>query len=181
MAVPWWALSPSPMTLAFYSVLAFYGAYKLGSRTKWEWVTNFAESAFLIGVVILPFDSCWQLFQWFKFGYLYPEEVVMVGNVLIRNVSVLSLCLLSSWKLSDRTLLIDLKKGVFVLLPIVFLLLNFLFLSDPGWTDWTYGMRFASSASWVLSYLSSLPIRFMLGFVFVALWKDNFIVGRKGG
>lgn len=169
--VPWWALSPSPMTLTFFGILSFYGAYKLKSATVRGWIGNFAESAFVLGLVIMPFDSSWQIFQWLKWGFLYPRESQMVINVLIRNTAIFSLCLLSSWKLSEKTNRVILKNTVFVLIPILILILKFAVALDPGWTDWTYPMRFESSSPWQLSYLIGLIDKVCLAGVYVNLWK----------
>lgn len=177
MSVPWWAYSPSPMTLGFYSALALYGAYLLGSKTKREWISNFAESAFLVGLIILPFDMFWQTCQWFKYSYLFPNEWGMVIGVLIRDATILSLCLLSSWKLTQKTGLLKLGNMWLVAFPMLSLLIRFYFTFDPGWTDWTYPLRYASSVPWLLSYLSGLPDRAMLGLAYLALWKWNFING----
>lgn len=169
--VPWWALSPSPMTCLYWSILAFYGAYKLGSNSKREWIKNFCESAFLLGIVILTYDTVWQLGQWFKFGYLHPEEIITVRNTLIRNASVFSLCALSSWKLSLKTNLIQFKGIFFILVPILSLSFRFLVAPDPSWTDFTYGLRFGGSLPWWYEFLSGVPDKGSLAITFMNLWK----------
>jgi hypothetical protein len=178
--IPWWAHSPSPMTLTIYSLLAFYGAYKLESNTWRQWLHNFCESAFVIGLIILPYDTGWQTFQWLKFGFLYANEMKVVYGTYIRNLALYSLCLLSSWKLMIKTNKLELKKSALFLYPTAILLITFLLSPDPGFTDWTYAMRWPnlSSAYWLFSYLSDVPIRIMTALAYVALWKDNF-VGRN--
>jgi len=168
------------MTLTFYSLLALYGAYKLGSASLRSWVKNFADSAFLIGLVILPHDISWQIFQWLKWGHLHPTEWVMVIGVLIRNLAILTLCLVSSWELASRTNALNLKNMRFVIFPILVLIVKFLFLtSTPVWSDWTYGLRFIENSPWLIAYLSGIPDKFCLGFVYVSLWKGNFINGKR--
>lgn len=177
--VPWWAYSPSPMTLTFYSLLAIYGAYKLNSSSMRTWITNFAESAFLVGLIILPYDSSWQILQWLKWGYLHPTELYMVIGVLIRNIAIFSLCLLSSWKLASKVNnKLKLRNVAFALFPIFILLIKFLFfISNPVWSDYTYGLRFEEDSPWLIAYLSGVVDKISLGLVYVALWKENFING----
>jgi hypothetical protein len=178
--VPWWAHSPSPMTLGIYTVLALYGAYKLESKTPRQWLHNFCESAFVIGLIILPFDCGWQIFQWFKFGYLYPDEIKIVFTSYVRNIAIYALCLLSSWKLAEKTRKLDIKKSLVFLVPIFTLLITFLISPDPAWTDWTYAFRFPeiSSTSWLTAYLIGIPIRIMTSLAYVGLWKGNFVAKR---
>jgi hypothetical protein len=168
------------MTLSIYSVLALYGAYKLGSKTKREWVHNFCESAFVIGLIILPFDYGWQTMQWVKFGYLYVDEITLVLGVYLRNAVAYALCLLSSWKLAEKTHKLDLKKSLYFIFPTLTLLLVFLIAPDPGWTDWTYAFRWPelSSVTWLVSYLSDLPIRAMTAICVIAMWKGNWFVKK---
>ena len=178
--IPWWAHSPSPMTLGIYTILALYGAYKLDSKTPYQWIHNFAESAFVIGLIILPFDYGWQSFQWLKFGYLYTDEIKIVVGTYIRDAALYALCLLSAWKLMEKTRKLELKKSLLFLLPTFILLVTFFLSPDPGWTDWTYAFRFPqlSSASWLIAYLSDVPIRVMTSLCYVGLWKENFVVKR---
>ena len=179
-SIPWWAYSPSPMTLTIYTILALYGAYKLESKTPRQWIHNFAESAFVIGLIILPFDYGWQTFQWLKFGYLYADEIKIVYGTYIRNAALYALCLLSSWKLAEKTQKLNLKKSILVVLPTLALLVTFLLSPDPGWTDWTFAFRFPelSSTSWLVAYLTDLPIRAMTSLTYVGLWKGNFLAKR---
>ncbi len=175
--VPWWAYSPSPMTLTFYSILSFYGAYKLNPRRKIDWLFNLAEAAFVVGLVIMPFDLAWQLFQWFKYSYLWPDELSMVIGVLIRDGLLFLLCLLSAWKLNLRTQSLHLKNDFLLIVPVLVLLISFLLTSDPVWTDYTYGLRFEANSPWLLSYLTGIVFRPLQASVFIALWKRNFIHG----
>jgi len=178
--VPWWARSPSPMTLTVYFLLAIYGAHRLESQSFWSWVKNFCESAFVIGLVILPYDSSWQIFQWLKWGYLHPMEYRMVIGVLIRNIAVFSLCLLSSWKLALETDKLKLTNMMFVLFPIFVLIVKFTFFTpDPVWSDWTYGLRFEQNSPWLIAYFSGLVDKVSLGLVYVSLWKENFLNGKN--
>ena len=178
--VPWWAFSPSPMTLATYTILALYGAYKLESKTWKQFLHNFCESALVIGLIILPFDTGWQTFQWLKFGFLYTDEIKLVIGVYLRNISIYALCYVSAWKLADKTKKLQLQNSLYFIFPTLILFIMFLMSPDPGWTDWTYPMRFPelSSAYWLFSYLMVLPIRVMKGLAYVSLWKNNFITKR---
>lgn len=177
MQLEWWMRSPSPMTLTFWSLLALYGAYRLQSKTTREWITNFAESALLIGIVILPYDSSWQIFQWIRWGYLHPEEYIMVIGVLIRNAAIFALCALSSWKLGLRTQQLKLTNATFIIFTILTLAAKFLYAPDIVWTDWTYGIRFEENPPWLLAYLSGIPDKIAQAVVYVALWKGSFLDG----
>ena len=181
--IPWWAHSPSPMTLGIYSILAIYGAYKLESKTPRQWLHNFCEAGFVIGLIILPFDVAWQTFQCLKFyslGLLYLEGMKVVLSTFIRDAAIYALCFVSSYKLADKTRKLDLNKSWLVLIPIITLGITFLFSPDPGWTDWTYAFRWPelSSATWLIAYLTDIPVRVMTGLAVVGLWKDNFLAKK---
>ena len=171
--VPWWAYSPSPMTLIFYSLLALYGAQHLEFQSLRSWIGNFCASAFVVGLVILPYDSSWQILQWLKWGYLYPSEYVMVIGVLIRNLSIFSLCLLSSWKQNLKTKMLNLRNIIFVSFPIIALIIKFLITDNPVWTDWTYGLRFELNSPWLLSLISGSVDKISIGVNYIALWRKK--------
>ena len=172
--VPWWAFSPNPLTLSYYIVLSLYGAHKLGSKTLRQWISNFAESAFVVLLVIMIWDCAWQICQWLKWGFLYPEEIIMVRNVLVRNTLIFSLCALSSWKLNEKVHLLNFKRLVLVVFPIIFSLIGvFLIAQDPVWTDWTYGLRYEVDSPWLLSYLAGLVSKVSLAVVYLGLWKQK--------
>lgn len=178
--IPWWAHSPSPMTLGIYSLLALYGAYKLGSKTPRQWIHNFCESAFVIGLIIIPYDYGWQTFQWLKFGYLYTHEIKIVYGTYIRNLALYALCFVSSWKLADKTHKLELRNSLFFIIPTITLLITFLFSPDPGWTDWTFAFRFPelSSTNWLTAYLIDLPIRAMTSLAYIGMWRNNFLAKK---
>jgi len=172
MEVEWWMRSPSPMTLFFYSLLALYGAHRLESNGLKQWISNFGESAFLIGLIILPHDSSWQILQWFKWGYLHPTEWILVIGILIRNISLFLFCWLSSWKFASRTGMLKLRNMFLVAIPIMVLLIKFVwFTPEPVWSDWTYGVRFQENSPWLIAYLSGLPDKVSLGLVYIGLWR----------
>lgn len=169
--VPWWALSPSPFTLVFWGVLSLYGASRLSPKTLRQWLRRFGDSAFILGLIILPFDATWQIGQWLKFGYLYPTEITMVITVLARDIAGVILCLILSRNLFGENRPAQLKGLVYLLFPIASLASSFLMAVDPGWTDWTYVMRYGSTITWQMSFISGLDQRLLQALAYYKLWK----------
>ena len=102
--VPWFMLSPSPYTLAVWTVLAIFQAkrllpYSWRSYSWREWINAFTLCAFSLGLIVLPFDSLWVIFQNIRFGYLFPGEVgFTLASSLLRNLLVLLLCIYETRK-----------------------------------------------------------------------------------
>jgi hypothetical protein len=128
----------------------------------------------------LPYDAGWQTFQWFKFGYLYTNELKIVYGTYIRDAVLYALCFISSWNLADKTKKLDVKKSILFIIPTFVLLITFVLSPDPGWTDWTFAFRWPnlSSSTWLLSYLIDIPVRVMTSFAVIGMWKENFLAKK---
>jgi len=162
------------MTLFFYGILSLYAAHRMGARTVREWMGGFGSGAFMVGLIILPFDAWWQLLQWLKFGSMYPGELLMVVVVLVRDAAAWTMCYLLNRNLLAEKGPATLNGVAWVLIPMASLLIRFLwFAPDPGYTDYTYTLRYGSSMAWWVQYLSGLPDRGLQALAYYKLWKPT--------
>lgn len=171
--IPWWAYSPSPFTFVFWGILALYGCTKLKPRNRREWIGYLATSAFIVGLVVLPFDILWTVHQALTFGHLFPQDLAELMPLFNIKLLVWILCLYECRKLFrpkshlNATNLFDLS------LYIPLLVIWFTLAPDPSWTDWTFAWRFGYDTTRIIqSFMISHGVaKALQALIFVKLWK----------
>ena len=179
--VPWYMLSPSPYTLTVWSVLAIYQAKKLGASSLKERMYSFAISIFSLGLIVLPFDSLWVIFQSVKFGYLYPGEVYFtLFSSLFRNLLVFLLCVYETREIKDKLNIYCLIE-LFWFIPLFFVWFGL--APDPSWTDWTYAWRFGygNQRTFLAFVISHGVMKIIQGIIFFDLWRIKPWMKNKRG
>jgi hypothetical protein len=171
--IPFYLQSPSIFSLAFWTICSLYGTIHMSPQTLREWLGRFGDSAFMLGLIILPFDFFWQIGQWLRFGYLYPDENLMVTSVLIRDATGIALCYVLSRNLFAPKGPATIKGLRWLILPLATMTFLFTIAPDPGFMDPTYAMRFGSSVSWQFSYLKGVPDRCLQFLAYYKLWKPK--------
>lgn len=144
MNLPWWAFSPSPMTLTFWVLASLYGWYKLRNREyrRYSQLLRFTDAALILGVVVLFGDLIWVLICILKFGPQYPGEVYQLSLCILRDLMGVIFCLFFSMELIMEKK-IDLMGSIPLWgLNILFMVVWFVIAPDPSLTDWTYAWRY---------------------------------------
>ena len=172
--IPWWVRSPSPFTLLFWGILALYGTLQFKPTTKREYLSAFGTSAFILGLVVLPFDALWCLFQGLRFAYLHPEGILILSLCLVRDIVGSVWCYAETMNHFGVKGKLQ-KKGLLKLLVFVpYFIIFFLVAPDPSWTDWTYALRFGYGNLRALhSYLLGVPMKIVQAFIYIKLWKKQ--------
>lgn len=172
--VPWYARSPSPMTLIFWGILALYGTIQFKPKTVREYLGAFGNAVFILGLIVLPFDALWCIFQGLRFAYLHPEGILILGLCLLRDIVGSVWCYSESFHHFGVKGRLQ-KKGLLKLLVFVpYFIIFFLVAPDPSWTDWTYAIRFDYGNQRIItSYLLGIPMKIVQAFIYVKLWKKT--------
>lgn len=171
-SVPWWALSPNPISFAIYGAMALYGAYKLKPLNNRDWLGKFLSSFFIVGIVALSYDLLWTVDQALVFGHLYPNDLAELFILVNLKLSYLALCWLESYKLFQVKGPLELRNLFFIFFFIPPLILLFHFAPDPSWTDWTYGLRYGYD-NWLLVYVGGMWQKALQVLVFWGLWRKH--------
>ena len=166
-------LSPSPYTLTVWGLLAYFQAKKMGASSLKEWMYCFSVCAFSLGLIVLPFDCLWVIFQNIRFGYLYPGEAVYtLASSLLRNLLVLLLCIYETREVHKHLNLNSLK---YLLGFIPIFIVWFVVSPDPSWTDWTYAWRFGYGATRTFNafVVSHVMMKGIQAVIYVDLWREK--------
>lgn len=170
--VPWYMLSPSPYSLAVWSFLAFFQAKKFKPSTVKEWLYSFSLCAFSLGLIVLPFDCLWVIFQNLRFGYLYPDErFYTLFSSLLRNMLLLLLCIYETREVHEH-LNLDALFNLFYFIPIFAVWFT---APDPSWTDWTYAWRFGYGGlrTFYAFLISHVLMKSIQALIFIKLWRNK--------
>lgn len=141
--VPWWALSPSPFTALVWCGLAWYGQRYYARRVtypKWQFMKSFVDSAFLLGIIVLTFDTYWCIGQMIRFGSLYPDDVFHMYLCMGRNIAAIAMCLFMEVQYYGKTWRITRFTVISQIALILFMVGWFTWASDITMTDWTKGI-----------------------------------------
>lgn len=175
--VPFWMRSPSPMSLTFFSLLSLYGAYQFKPESFRKWLSSFGQSAFVLGLVILPFDMVWCVFHGLKWQYLFPNDYSWIGSI-IRDIAFFTFSYYECLPLFRRDSNPHIKRNILLSIFIIFVpyfLIRTLFLTpNPAWMDYTLAYRLGYTDKELqafLSYTCGLPSRVMQLLIYIKLWK----------
>jgi len=143
--LPWWTLSPSPITLTFYVILSLYGGFKIAriyahNYKRLKWLTALSDGAFMLGFVVITLDTVWILCSGFRFGWFYPDSIPQLLACLFRNAGIIALCyIFTKDYLQHRA---TEKTFIYFAVNVVFMVVWFALSPSPAYTDWTFALRF---------------------------------------
>jgi len=167
-AVPWFMLSPSPVSLAQYAVLTWIMWGYFSRAVKYERLPrlmSLLDGFFTVALFVCITDAFWVSFTMIKWLPVHPGDLGMLIMSLSRDLAGASLFLLMLWN--------HFKSGALKFsFPVCFWLLIcfgmqfawFYFASSPAFTDYAYAWRHGSSigsviGSWMLSHwLMRVPL-----------------------
>lgn len=159
MIPEWLYLSPSPLTLIIYALFSYYGYRKLSKGTvRWtlKWfLGDFTSAIFVLGIPVLIGDALWCMFSVLRFGYLFPDAILMMVLSVFRDLAGALTCWLFIRKLFDRKVVALSGDFLFWIVAVNCSLFAvwFGFAVDQSWTDWTYAIINNYPLSRVLSSL----------------------------
>jgi len=174
--VPWWALSPGPLTISIYTIMAFYGAYRFNKTSKllgaMDWVRCTYKCAFIVGLVVLPFDLIWTVDEALVFGHLYPGDLAELFPLFNMKLAVWILCWIESYKFFGDKGPLEKRNLMFMIVFVFYLTAHFWLAPDPSWTDYTYAIRHGYD-NVLLSWLFGPVGKSLQVGVYYGIWKKN--------
>lgn len=164
--LPWWAVSPSPFTLAQWVVLSLIGVHYIrhGSFFNRLW-----KSILVLGMVVLSSDAIWVFLSLIRWGSLHPPAIPQLIYALLRDVGGTLFCVYeygNRWQMFDP--LPDRDADAFMLLNMVFIVVWFLGASNPAYTDWTYAIinGYSWGTVWSTFFTSHIVGRMFTGLIY---------------
>lgn len=176
IGVPWFALSPSPFSIAFYLILIVYTYRKIAcyghSVNIRDKIVFWTDAFFIVGFFIVFLDSFWILASWIRFGAAYPESAFQLAASFGRNMAAIILCYLIAGVHLQR---INPSRLTFTFfyLDVFFLAAWFYVAPNPSLTDWTFAIRHGYPASRILTafLISHIIGKIIAAGFYLSLWK----------
>ncbi len=178
--LPWWALSPSPFTIAFWLVLAVWATRRILVHMKYRRLKHlmaFTDALFIIGFVVLTTDLMWCVACLLKFGPGYPwADVFQLFLCALRDIAATAFCYLLIKSHFDLGFISFNSKTVLsYCVNAIFLSLWFLAAPTPAFTDWTFAIRHDYPMGVVLSsfLFSHVVGKIIVAVLFYSLWSKG--------
>lgn len=175
--VPWFALSPSPFTIAFYLILTVYGMKQLLKRVEYKRLSHllaFTDAIFILGLIVLTTDTLWIIASGLRFGWLYPDSVLQLVFSIGRNIAGITLCYFLVGNYFKKEIL-QFSEATWTMLFVnaFFMLGWFLIAQNPSFTDWTFAIRYDYPLSQVIgSFLVSHVIgKTLVAITYLSMWQ----------
>lgn len=158
--VPWFMLSPSPVSLAQYAILSWIVSRHLIKKVKYKrapqllsLIDGFMISAFFIVLT----DAFWCAFCAIKWLPLFPGDLVQISSSFIRDVAASALFLLLIYPLyKEKVLRFSREIMGWILLSFGTQALWFDLAPSPAYTDYSFAWRHGYSWEFILgSFLLS--------------------------
>lgn len=178
--IPWYALSPSPFSIAFYLILISYAYLQIRKRraldTRRKKVIALTECFFLVGLVVVFLDTFWIMVSGLRWAFLYPDDLFQLGLAAGRNIAAVALCLMfvgDYFKI--RLIRINNYTRALFLLNFAFLSLWFVLSPSPAYTDFTFAIRHGYPENVVLGsfLISHLIGKSIVAGIFKTIWQNK--------
>jgi len=159
--VPWYMLSPSPVSLIQYVILSWILSRYLLKKVKYTRaprIMSLIDSFFVVAFFVCITDGFWCLFTAIKWLPLHPEDFLIMGCSLGRDLLGAALFFLMIGGYFKHKILVANSTVVFwVLVCFISQVVWFLLAPSPGFTDYVYAWRHGYSfwiiiSSWILSH-----------------------------
>lgn len=177
-SLPFWALSPSPYTILFWAIMALWGTLNLPlRRNRLPGLNRLLDALWILGLVVLPFDAVWCLFQGVRFASIHPQGVLQLAICFLRDIAGFILCLtMARPYFAFKVTEFRFWGNVIWLCLLGYMVVWFWYAPSPAWTDWTYGLRFGASPETVtLAFLiSHVGAKFFQGLIYISLFDPMF-------
>lgn len=181
---PWFALSPSPFSFAFYIIGGILGAWMLIRRgveyKRFPWIMAFIDSMILLVLVVVVQDSIWLIFNTFRWILPYYSDVANFWNYYVRfiqNGIMAGLMLLFSWD-NFRAGIFRVSRATWIYFLIItaWLFLQFVAAPNQAWTDWMFAVRYGFP-DWLIlqGFILNVLMKVLLGAAFLSIFQKKQI------
>lgn len=180
----WFAVSPSPWSIAFYAIMGIIGGWQLlkqGAKFKrFPRLTAFLDAIFILGIVVFLQDTIWLLANTWK--WIIPEYmgIATFTNYWIRFpqnlVGALFLWLVSAWG-EYRAGMFSFKKTTLLAYVGIAIMTFTVFALAPNqaWTDWTFAVSHGYPDQVILEsfIISHVGYKILIALAYLTLfqWK----------
>jgi len=183
LRLPWFAVSPSPWSLAFYAVMALIGSQlllNLGAKyRRAQRLMAFIDALFLLGIMVFIQDTIWLIFNTWRWILPLYSGTATFLNYYIRfpqNIMGAALMILLTWGLWRSNLVAFRKKTVFWFAVIsAFTFTVFLLAPGQQFTDWTYAISHGYSDQTILQafLISHIGYKILIALAFLSLFPKK--------
>ena len=193
---PWFAISPSPWSFAFYAVFSLIGARLLlknapwlysrrpeiavSFRVKlWRWLQASLDALFILGMIVFVQDTIWLVCNTFRWVIPYYSGVATFGNYYARfpenmlGLALFGLLTYGKWRLGVAK--VNWKTLASFLSIACYTTLVFMLAPSQALTDWVFAVHTGASdgvilAAFLISHVGYKSL-IALAFLSVLPWK----------
>jgi hypothetical protein len=179
---PWFAVSPSPWSLAFYAVFGLIGAWQLlrsgAEYRRWPWLLAFIDALFLLGMIVFIQDSIWLVCNTFRWILPLYSGMANFWNYYVRFaqnfLGFLLFFLLSYGNLRLRVVSFNRKTLAYLVLIACFTATVFILAPNQAFTDWTFAVHYGYSDCVILEafLISHVCYKALIALAFLSLFPD---------
>lgn len=168
--LPWFCLSPNPISLIQYAILSWLVSRQLlkistYQTLKYPRILSLVDGFFAAAFFIVLGDSFWAGFCALKWVPLFPQDLNQILFSFLRDVAACFLFFFimpirvmnSGWKVKTGILIMFVPQGLW-----------FLLAPSPAFTDYTFAWRHGFSANIIIGdlilshFLMRLPLWFTI-------------------
>lgn len=178
--VPWFMLSPSPVSLIQYALLTWMGSRYLRKRVEYQHprIMSLVQSFLIVGFFVVITDSFWAGLQALKFIPMVPGSAEQIVSAFLRDlVAALLFFMLIGGYFRTGVLSYGVPVIAGLLLDLEAQALWFLLAPSPAYTDYTFAWKWGYSLDFILWIwiISHFIMRLPLWMSIIAAFKN----GRK--
>jgi len=152
--IPWFMLSPSPVSLIQYAILTWImWSYFLraGKYEKHSRILSLIDSFFVVAFFVVLTDAFWVSFSILKWLPLYPQDALQIYASLGRDLLAALLFGMFIWdNLKQKVISFNFSVIFWLCISFLFQAAWFFFAGSPGVTDYTFAWRHGYPLEFVL-------------------------------
>lgn len=153
--VPWYMLSPSPVSILQYLILSWIVSRHLIKTVEYKrfpQLLSFVDGFMIMGFFVVLCDAFWCIFCALKWLPLFPQDLIQILSSFARDAVA---CFMLFLLIGDYFLngVIRMKRGSWILLGFCILSLGLWFLLAPSiaYTDYTFAWKAGYPLSFVFT------------------------------
>jgi hypothetical protein len=177
--VPWWMLSPGPVSIAQYAILTLIG-YRFFSKNvqykRFSKLMALTDSAMLVGLFVLGTDTVWCAACGLRWVPLFPQDTWQITSSFLRDVVAVAFFFLFVGDYFRKGMLkVSFQTKYALLVCVVVMALWFGLAPSIAYTDYIQAFKRGYSAQFILAdfVFSHFLTRIPLWIAFVGVFKKD--------
>ncbi len=181
----WFAVSPSPWSIAFYVIMGIIGGRQLlkqGAEYKrFPKLIAFLTAIFILGIVVFLQDTIWLLFNTWRWIVPMYSDIATFWNYYVRfpqNILGALGFLVITWD-EWKARLVSFKPSTFWCFGMIALMTFAVFVVAPNqaWTDWTFAVHYGFPDHIILEsfLISHVGYKILIALAYLSLftWRPK--------